>query len=146
MEARNFSATQLSEDVIKKFLESLNGKHGYFDMYHNYGPSACLCAPGIIAVVMHDSNWSDCGGGIERNNSIQIFNETFEIMAQSDQVNYRDRSNGKYDNYYNQYREILDIKELKNSFDIKVKTGDGHERVISVPRKRSEPTKEKSTS
>lgn len=135
MEAKNLAVTKVSEEQINTFLESLNGKCGYFDMYHFWGPTNCFCVPEAIAVVMDEHNWSDCGGGIERNNSIKIFNEKLEIIAESAGVNYRHRSDGRYDNYFNEYREILDVKKTSGGFDIKVMTGVGRERTVHVPRK-----------
>ncbi len=135
METKNLAVTTVSQEKINTFLESLNGKCGYFDMYHFWGPSDCFCIPGAITVIKDEHNWSDMGGGIERNNSIIVFNEELEPIAATPEVNYRHRSSSDYDNYFNEYREILDVSEAKGGFNVKVMTGVSRERTVFVPRK-----------
>ncbi len=127
MEIKNIVATKLSEETISLFLESLKGKYGFFDMYYNYGPCDCFCTDEYLAVIISQSNYSDArgGGGIERNNSISLYNHKLEKVASSAEVNYRHRSSDRYDNYYNQYVEILEVIKKGDSLSVMVKTGKG---------------------
>ena len=92
MDIKNIAITKLSEEVLLKFLESLKSKFGFFDMYYNLGPRNCFCTEKFIVVIISESNYSDRGGGIERNNSIKLYDHQFQLIAQSPEVNYRHRS------------------------------------------------------
>ena len=134
MEIVNIEATKLSKKAIQEFLGLLNGKYGFFDMYHNYGPAACFCTEEYLVVIMSESNYSDArgGGGVERNNSIALYTHSFEKVAASPQVNYRHRSSDRYDNYHKHYIEILELIKDGDVLKVRVKTGAGSVGVVNL--------------
>lgn len=128
-------ANVVKKSLTKEIEELTSFSYGFFDMYYHGGACLCYETSDYLIIVMEESSYSDCGGGIERKSGIQIHNrETKELLGKIWLEPYRDMESSSHDNYSLQIVEVLDVELTSNTFRVSCKGERGNSLLILVER------------